>query len=170
MAWEKAEKFFTDLQWVLSSWQGFCALAFPLWFPWLGHYAWKHVDPIFSEKQIILWSGIDHGMLLEWWNTTKSFYNIWQCFHVYMMRRLKLKIQAFLDFRSFHFRNFRFNAVYISILFSSPLVLCKDLSETKMTKLGVGHITSISGRFSANYINSIHKPEVLAVILMLTIY
>jgi hypothetical protein len=42
----------------------------------------------------------------------------------------------------------------------------KDLSETKMTKLEVGHFTSISGRFSANYINSIYKPEVLAVILM----
>ena len=28
-------------------------------------------------------------------------------------------IQAFLDFRSFDFRNFQFNAVYNSILFSS---------------------------------------------------
>ena len=23
---------------------------------------------------------IDHGMFLEWWNTTKSLSNIWQCF------------------------------------------------------------------------------------------
>ena len=41
----------------------------------------------------------------------------------------------------------------------------KDLSETKMTKLGVGHFISISGYFSANYINNFHKPEVLTVIL-----
>ena len=31
-------------------------------------------------------------------------------------------IQAFLDFRSFDFRNFQFNAVYNSILFPSPLL------------------------------------------------
>jgi hypothetical protein len=33
------------------------------------------------------------------------------------------EIQAFLDFRGFDFHDFRFNAVYNSILFSSPLVL-----------------------------------------------
>ena len=32
-------------------------------------------------------------------------------------------VQAFLDFLGFDFRNFRFTAVYNSILFSSPLVL-----------------------------------------------
>ena len=32
-------------------------------------------------------------------------------------------VQAFLDFRGFNFHNFRFNAVYNSILFSSPVVL-----------------------------------------------
>ena len=36
----------------------------------------------------------------------------------------------------------------------------KDLSETKRTKLGVGHFTSISGHFFANFINSFHKIEV----------
>ena len=35
----------------------------------------------------------------------------------------------------------------------------------KMTKEGVGHFMSISGHFLANYINSIHKTEVLTVIL-----
>ena len=35
--------------------------------------------------------------------------------------------------------------------------LHKDLSETKMTKLGVGHFKSVSGHFSANYINSFHN-------------
>ena len=40
---------------------------------------------------------------------------------------LILTIQAFLDFCSFNFRNFRFNAVYNSILFSSPLVLLSNL-------------------------------------------
>jgi hypothetical protein len=34
--------------------------------------------------------------------------------------------------------------------------------ETKSTKLGVGHFTSISGHFFANYINSFHKTEVLS--------
>ena len=34
---------------------------------------------------------------------------------------------AFLDFRSFDFCNFWFNAVYNSILFSSPLVLLSNL-------------------------------------------
>ena len=42
----------------------------------------------------------------------------------------------------------------------------KVLSETKVTKLGVGRLRSISGRFSANYINSFHKTEFLKVILM----
>ena len=35
----------------------------------------------------------------------------------------------------------------------------------KMTKQEVGHFTSISGHFFANYIKSYHKTEVLAVIL-----
>ena len=36
--------------------------------------------------------------------------------------RIGLKnVQAFIDFRGFDFRNFQFNAVYDSILFSSPL-------------------------------------------------
>ena len=38
--------------------------------------------------------------------------------------------------------------------------------ETKSTKLGVGHFTSISGHFLANFIDSFHKTEVLTVILM----
>ena len=37
------------------------------------------------------------------------------------------RIQAFLDFRGFDFRHFRFTAVYNSILFSSPLVLLSNL-------------------------------------------
>ena len=37
--------------------------------------------------------------------------------------------------------------------------------ETKSTKLEVGHFTSNSGHFLANYINSFHKTEVLTVIL-----
>ena len=37
-------------------------------------------------------------------------------------------IQAFLDFRGFDFCNFQFNAVYDSILFSSPLVLLSNLN------------------------------------------
>ena len=35
-------------------------------------------------------------------------------------------VQAFLDFRGFEFRNFQFNVVYNSILFSSPLVLLSN--------------------------------------------
>ena len=38
-----------------------------------------------------------------------------------------LRVQAFLNFRSFNFRNFRFNAVYDSIHLSSPLVLLSNL-------------------------------------------
>ena len=37
-------------------------------------------------------------------------------------------IQAFLNFRGFDFLDFRFNAVYNSILFSSPLVLLSNLN------------------------------------------
>ena len=41
---------------------------------------------------------------------------------------LKFIIQAFLDFRGFDLRNFRFNTVYDSIIFSSPLyVLLSNL-------------------------------------------
>ena len=36
-------------------------------------------------------------------------------------------VQAFLDFRGFDFRGFRFTAGYNSILFSSPLVLLSNL-------------------------------------------
>ena len=36
-------------------------------------------------------------------------------------------IQAFLDFRGFDFRDFGFNVVYNSILFSSPSVLLSNL-------------------------------------------
>jgi hypothetical protein len=38
-----------------------------------------------------------------------------------------LSVQAFLDFRGFDFRNFGFNVIYNSILFSSPLVLLSNL-------------------------------------------
>ena len=37
--------------------------------------------------------------------------------------------------------------------------------ETKSTKLGIGHFTSISSQFFAKYINRFHKTEVLTVIL-----
>ena len=37
------------------------------------------------------------------------------------------EIQAFIDFRSFEFRNFWFTVVYNSILFSFPLVLLSSL-------------------------------------------
>ena len=40
---------------------------------------------------------------------------------------LKKLIPAFLDFRGFNFHNFCFNAVFNSILFSSPLVLPSEL-------------------------------------------
>ena len=43
-------------------------------------------------------------------------------------------------------------------------ILHKLCFETKKTKLGVGHFTSISGHFFANFI-SFHKTEVLTVIL-----
>ena len=39
------------------------------------------------------------------------------------------KLQSILNFRGFDFRNFRFNAVYASILFSSPLVLHTKLPQ-----------------------------------------
>ena len=39
-------------------------------------------------------------------------------------------------------------------------VVDKHFFEMKMTKLGVGHFTSIAGQFFANYINSFHKTEV----------
>ena len=38
-----------------------------------------------------------------------------------------MSVQAFLNFCGFDFRDFRFNAVYKSILFSSPLVLPNNL-------------------------------------------
>ena len=39
----------------------------------------------------------------------------------------KFQVPAFLDFRCFYFRNFRFHPVYNSTLFSSPLVLLSNL-------------------------------------------
>ena len=50
-----------------------------------------------------------------------------------------------------------------NLLETSPL--SKLCFETKMTKLGVGHLTSIGRHFFANYISSFHKSEVLTVIL-----
>ena len=44
-----------------------------------------------------------------------------------LMKIINFSLQVFLDFRGFDFRNFRFNAVYNSILFSSPLVLLGNL-------------------------------------------
>ena len=41
--------------------------------------------------------------------------------------KLLCELQAFLDFRGLDFRDFRFNAVYNYILFSSPLVLLSNL-------------------------------------------
>ena len=41
--------------------------------------------------------------------------------------KTKNTIQAFLDFRDFDFRNFQFNPVYNSILFSSPLLTAERI-------------------------------------------
>ena len=43
------------------------------------------------------------------------------------MKTTIIPLQAFLNFRGFAFRDFRFNAVYNSILFFSPLVLLSNL-------------------------------------------
>ena len=45
------------------------------------------------------------------------------------------------------------------------MIVRKLCFETKITKLGVGHFTSISGHFFTNYIDSFHKTEILTVIL-----
>ena len=42
-------------------------------------------------------------------------------------KQKKSAVQAFLNFRGFNFRDFRFTAVYNFILFSSPLVLLSNL-------------------------------------------
>ena len=64
----------------------------------------------------------------------------------------------------FTFRKFIFDIgrLWIMICRFQP----KLCFETKSTKLEVGHFTSISGHFLANYIDSFHKTEVLTVILM----
>ena len=43
------------------------------------------------------------------------------------LRLIEKEVQAFLDFHGFDFRDFRFTAVYNSILFSSLLVLLSNL-------------------------------------------
>ena len=50
-------------------------------------------------------------------------------------------------------QNILSNPMRIGIVFQ---IDSKDLSETKMTRLGVGHSKSISGHFSASYINSFY--------------
>ena len=51
-----------------------------------------------------------------------------QCIYQYSNTLATLYyVQAFLDFRGFDFRNFRFNTVYNSILFSFPLVPLNNL-------------------------------------------
>ena len=57
----------------------------------------------------------------------KSFYNQGQILSAELMDKNSWIVQAFLDFRGFDFRDFQFNAVYNSILFSSPLVLLSNL-------------------------------------------
>ena len=52
-----------------------------------------------------------------------------------------------------------------AIMAKSGKKVSKLCFKTKMTKVGVGRFTSISGHFFANYINSFHKIEVLTVIL-----
>ena len=54
--------------------------------------------------------------------------------------------------------------------FCHQLTQDKQWSEMKMTKLWVGHFTTISGHFFTNYINSSNKAEVLTVILVCPIY
>ena len=46
---------------------------------------------------------------------------------IFICNTWKKPIQAFLNFRGFDFRDFWFNAVYNSILFSSILVLQSNL-------------------------------------------
>ena len=62
--------------------------------------------------------------------------------------QLLRRVQAFLDFRGFDFRDFQFNAVYNSILFSSPLVLLSNLDLRGFCFLGFfvcPHINSVNG-------------------------
>ena len=60
------------------------------------------------------------------------------------------------------FKKLCYGVEYFFVDFISLTKLC---FETKSTKLGIGHFTSISSQFFANYINRFHKTEVLTVIL-----
>ena len=63
-----------------------------------------------------------------------------------------VRVQAILDFRSFDFRNFRFKAVYNSILFSSPLVRKATLIYTVFAFYGLfvcPHINSVNRKMPA---------------------
>ena len=65
-----------------------------------------------------------HSNCLSGWNNViyyyVSFCGIWD-------KRTCRTLQAFLDSRGFNFHNFLFNEVYNSILFSSPVVLPRNL-------------------------------------------
>ena len=85
---------------------------------------------LFSDNLLIITQNIFSLLSFTFWNMSKSFgitkmkfqsinYEFWS-FGLFW-------VQAFLNFRGFDFRNFRFTAVYNSILFSSPLVLLSNL-------------------------------------------
>ena len=65
----------------------------------------------------------------------------------------KCAIQAFLDFRGFDFNDFRFNAVYNSILFSSPLVLLSNLDLCGFCIPGLFYVSLHYQRKSRNACN-----------------
>ena len=55
---------------------------------------------------------------------------------LYYSDKKKSEPKTFLDFRGFDFCNFRFSAIYNSILFSSPLVLLSNLDLRGFCFLG----------------------------------
>ena len=89
------------------------------WWKTLLKTMWKLVQYDFGYSPVSITSGcgcISFGK--EWVTNSRPSFS--QNLHVG-------PIQAFLDFRGFDFRDFRFTAVYNSILFSSPLVLLSNL-------------------------------------------
>ena len=117
---------------------------------------WSLKIDVFCDKKGCDDLSFTSGTFVLW--SIRSFQNTFIWWYVCLSNGV-LMLLEFLDF-------IRILIKFLTFLWVFSFSVTKICFKMKMTKLGVGHFTRISGHFFAkNYINSFHKTEVLAVIL-----
>ena len=143
----------------------YCKTAYPkdksltTYVPWKAQFGQKIGKPqVVGSKYASIWSFTPNAVVEGIYST---------CLYALDLQAI---CNCFLWAFFFHHSAPEYRNIHKSLFSESAFEVSRQYDvklcfETKSTKLGVGHFMSISGHFFANYIYSIHKNEVLMIIL-----